>query len=102
MLLWAAIIVTLIVSLIVGLTWNFQPEFIVGTAYLILLVALGVFYRVLRRIKSRHIEDLARELEQLEKENEILREKLGLGPMDNITGKEEPRSSLLEESEEEE
>lgn len=84
MLLWAAIITTLIVCLIVGLTLNYQQEFIVGTAYLILLVALGIFYRVLRRIKSRHIEDLSRELESLQKENKILRQHLGYDPTEPI------------------
>jgi len=84
MLLWAALIVTLIVCLIVGLTLNYQQEFIIGTAYLILLVALGIFYRVLRRIKSRHIEDLSRELGLLQRENEALRKKLGIGPSEPI------------------
>ncbi len=82
MLLWAAIIITLIIGLIVGVTWRYPHEFIVGAAYLILLVALGVFYRVLRRIKSRKIEDLTAEINKLQKENEALRAKLGIDPLD--------------------
>ncbi len=84
MLLWAAVIVTLIIGLIVGLTFRYPQEFIIGTAYLILLVSLGVFYRVLRRIKSRHIEDLSIEIDELQRENEALRKKLGLDPLDSI------------------
>ena len=84
MLLWAAVIVTLIIGLIVGLTFRYPQEFIIGTAYLILLVSLGVFYRVLRRIKSRHIEDLSIEIDELQRENETLRKKLGLDPLDSI------------------
>ncbi|RKZ30403.1 hypothetical protein DRQ36_05665 [bacterium] len=101
MLLWAAIIITLIVGLIVGLTWKYPQEFIIGTAYLILLVALGVFYRVLRRIKSRRIEDLTLEIEALQKENEALRAKLGIGALDSID-LDIDSSSLLEKPEEEE
>jgi len=88
MLLWAAIVVTLIICLIVGLTMNYQPGFIAGTAYLILLVALGIFYRVLRRVKSKHIENLTHDLEALMHENEMLRKKLGLKPTDPIDPEE--------------
>ncbi len=84
MLLWAAIIVTLIIGLILGLAFRYPQEFIIGTAYLILLVALGVLYRVLRRIKSRRIEDLSGEVDELRRENELLRKKLGIGPLDPI------------------
>lgn len=84
MLLWAAIIVTLIIGLIMGLTFRYPQEFIIGTAYLILLVALGVLYRVLRRIKSRRIEDLNVEVEELRRENERLRKKLGIGPLEPV------------------
>jgi hypothetical protein len=84
MLLWAAIIVTLILGLLLGLTFRYPQEFIIGTAYLILLVALGVLYRVLRRIKARRIEDLSVELDELRRENDRLRKKLGLGPLDPV------------------
>lgn len=84
MLLWAAIIVTLIIGLLLGLTFRYPQEFIIGTAYLILLVALGVLYRVLRRIKARRIEDLSVELDELRRENDRLRRKLGLGPLDPV------------------
>ncbi len=84
MLLWAAIIVTLIIGLLLGLTFRYPQEFIIGTAYLILLLALGVLYRVLRRIKSRRIEDLSGEVEQLRRENARLRKKLGLSPLDTV------------------
>ncbi len=98
MVLWAAIIVTLIVCLIVGLTLNYQQEFIVGTAYLILLVSLAIFYRVLRRIKSREIEDLSGELEALQRENELLRRRLGYSPTEPIDIDD---SDLLNEPKEE-
>ena len=84
MLLWAAVIVTLIIGLIVGLTFRYPQEFIVGIAYLILLVSLGIFYRVLRRIKSRRIEDLSSEVEELRRENSTLRKKLGVGPLESV------------------
>ncbi|MGC9315708.1 MAG: hypothetical protein ACP5G4_08830 [bacterium] len=84
MLLWAAIIVTLIIGLLLGLTFRYPQEFIIGTAYLILLLALGVLYRVLRRIKSRRIEDLSGEVEQLRRENARLRKKLGISPLDTV------------------
>jgi hypothetical protein len=79
---------------------NYQQDFISGTAYLILLVALGIFYRVLRRIKSSHIEDLSKELENLMHENEILRNKLGLKPTDPIDS-ETDKFALLNKPEEE-
>jgi len=84
MLLWAAVIVTLIIGLIVGFTFRYPQEFIVGIAYLILLVSLGIFYRVLRRIKSRRIEDLSTEVEELRRENVTLRKKLGVGPLESV------------------
>jgi len=84
MLLWAAVIVTLIIGLIVGFTFRYPQEFIVGIAYLILLVSLGIFYRVLRRIKSRRIEDLSTEVEELRRENVTLRKKLGVDPLESV------------------
>ena len=63
---------------------NFQQEFIVGVSYLILLVALAIFYRVLRRIKSGQIENLSTELETLQRENILLRRKMGLSPTEPI------------------
>lgn len=100
MLLWAALIVTLIISLIIGLIGRYPQEFIVGTAYLILLVSLGVFYRVLRRIRGGRIELLTREIEMLRRENEIMRSKLGIRPI-TAMDKEKYKISTLEEHKEE-
>ena len=101
MLLWAAIIVTLIISLIFGLLFRFPQEYIVGSAYLMLLVALGVFYRVLRRIKSGRIEDLSQDIERLQRENSILRSKMGIGPLDSLDEKSEEQRIFEEPKEDE-
>ena len=76
MLLWAAVTVMLIIGLIIGLTWQYPQEFIAGTSYLLLLVTLGILYRVLRCMKTHKVESILHEVEILKRENQLLRAKL--------------------------
>lgn len=66
MLLWMIIIIILTISMI--LTYYLlpnTPEPLLAQAYAILLIALGVMYRVYRKIRQRRVENMIEELNYL-------------------------------------
>ncbi len=85
MLIWMIIIIILTISMILSYyLMPDTPEVVIVNAYAILLVALAVFYRVLRKTRTGRLEDMLGELnylrmrvEQLEnqEEEEIIDEK---------------------------
>jgi len=85
MLIWMIIIIILTISMILSYYLvPDTPEVVIVNAYAILLVTLGIFYRVLRKTRTGKLESMLGELnylrmriEQLEnqEEEEIIDEK---------------------------
>ena len=66
MLVWIILIIILTVSMILSYYLiPDSPEIVVVHAYGILLVALGVLYRVFRKMRARRVENLLSELNYL-------------------------------------
>lgn len=77
MLFWVFVILILDLLLIGSLVWcSTVPYYINALAYAILLVAIGVLYRVYVKTKGARFESTKEELQRLRSENREMREQL--------------------------
>jgi len=74
---WAIIIAILSLLIVVGNILGLGSIFQTILSYLILLVALAILHRIWSRTKSGRFELICEQLEELRKENDELRERLG-------------------------
>ena len=76
MLFWVFVILILDLLLIGSLVWCTVPFYINALAYAILLVAIGILYRVYVKTKGARFESTKEELQRLRIENREMREQL--------------------------
>ncbi|MBN1756261.1 hypothetical protein JW877_08630 [bacterium] len=73
MIIWTLIVIALDLILIISYYQGYHEDFILGVAYLILLTAVGILYRIFKEMRMARIEKLEKLVSQLQEENEQLK-----------------------------
>lgn len=76
MLIWTVIIALLSAFLVIVSIVGLEPIYYSIIAYLILLVVLGILYRIWSKVKSRRMETISEEIKELRIENAKLKDEL--------------------------